>query len=426
MSGIDLSSRISSNDPYHIYYDLNIINNETTGTKRPPFLQFTEIRNSPYLMTPSDYFCSVIRFSLETPTLPLLIPQVKVGSMSVNDLIYSINFTHRTLIPNGIQKFIQYEPQSGPEIPQPSIPTTGSDLFNEYYFTYTYKPFIDMVNKALRDGWTDVLNAISGLRPAPIGVDGYTVNNAPYLYWDEEKNIATFVVPQEIFETPTAQNQNPTYASSLNGEPILLYFNTPLFNLFVSFSAEFNGNNYTDIFSIPTTFGRNFQIKFPNTVTNNPYTITAAGVPQALPVFNSKNCLRVSQEYPSTPLWNPVQSIVFTTSLLPIAPSLVSAPVLYGLGSSLTNSGNNSNISNILTDLEVPLEKGWQTKPSINYTPTAEYRLFDLNGNAPLSAIEISVFWKDSFGQIHPFLLGSGSNSSIKIMFRRKDFQGVI
>lgn len=424
MSGIDLSSRISSNDPYHIYYDLNIVNNETTGTKRPPLLQFTEIRNNPYLMTPSDYFCSVIRFSLETPTLPLIIPQVKIGSMSANDLIYSVNFTH-PLIPNGIQRFVQYEPQSGPEIPQPSTPTTASALFDEYYFTYSYKPFVDMVNRALRSAWNQVLINIPALGTG-VGGDGYTIDNAPYLYWDEEQNIATFVVPKEVFETDTAQNQNPTYAPSLGGVPISLYFNTPLFNLFVSFTAFFNGNDYTNVFVTPTTFGRNFRILFPNTVSNNPYTITAAGVPQALPVFNGKDCLRVSQEYPSTPLWNPVQSIVFTTSLLPIAPSLVSAPVLFGLGAALTNSGNNSNIANILTDLEVPLEKGWQTKPTINYTPTAEYRLFDLNGNAPLSAIEISVFWKDSFGQIHPFLLASGANSNIKIMFRRKDFQGVI
>jgi hypothetical protein len=112
--------------------------------------------------------------------------------------------------------------------------------------------------------------------------------------------------------------------------------------------------------------------------------------------------------------------------LLPIAPSIVSTPVLFGAGSSFTTGGNNSGIANILTDLEVPLEKGWQYKPSINYVPTAEYRLFDLNGNAPLSAIEISVNWKDTFGTVHQFRLASGSNASLKLMFRRKDFQGVL
>jgi hypothetical protein len=134
----------------------------------------------------------------------------------------------------------------------------------------------------------------------------------------------------------------------------------------------------------------------------------------------------VSQEYPTTPLWSPVQSIVFTTSLLPIASSIVSTPVLFGQGAAFTTRGNNSGIANILTDLEIPLEKGWQFKPSINYVPTAEYRLFDLNGNAPLSAIEISVNWKDTFGRLNQVRLGSSCNASIKIMFRRKDFQGVV
>lgn len=423
MSGIDFNSRISY-EPYHIYYDLNILNNDTTGTSRPPFLQFTEIRNSPYLMNPSDYFCSVVRFSLETPTLPVIVPQVKVGSTNINDLIYSITLSHSTLIPNGIQKFVQYVPQNATALfPPPTAPTKPRDLQDEYYYTYTYKPFVDMVNTALRAAWVDTLAAVAAL-----GVAGYTADNYPFLWWDEDSNIATFVVPQQIFETPTPNNPTPTLLGALGAEPIQIYMNAPLFNLFSSFSAFQNGfGNIGGTALASTTNGRNWRINFPNTVSTNPYLAnTGSGAFSALPIYFTKNVLRVSQEYPTTPLWNPVQSIVFTTSLLPIAPSIVSAPVLFGSGSSFTTSGNNSNISNILTDLEVPLEKGWQNKPSINYVPTAEYRLFDLNGNAPLSAIEISVNWKDNFGAIHQFRLASGSNSSLKLMFRRKDFQGVL
>lgn len=424
MSGIDFNSRISY-EPYHIYYDLNIINNDTTGTRKPPYLQFTEIRNSPYLMNPSDYFCSVVRFNLETPSLPLIVPQVKLGSTNVNDLIYSITLSHPTLFPNGFQRFVQYVPQSSSiDYPPPNVPIAPADIVNEYYYVYSYKPFIDMVNNTLQLLWNDVRGAVAAIDAA-----GYNATNFPYLWWDEQANIATFVVPQEIFEMPSPNNPTPALLAALGaGEPIQIYMNSPLFNLFSSFSSFANG--YTGQAAagvVPSTFGRNWRIVIQNTVSSDPYTITSAGVPQVLPVmYNTKSYLRVSQEYPTTPLWNPVQAIVFTTSLLPIAPSLVSAPILYGQGQILTNAGNNSNISNILTDLEIPLEKGWETKPSINYLPTAEYRLFDLNGNAPLNAIEISVYWKDSFGAIHQFRLASGSNSSLKIMFRRKDFQGVI
>jgi hypothetical protein len=422
MSGIDFNSRISY-DPYHIYYDLNIVNNDTTGTRKPPFLQFTEIRNTPYLMSPSEYFCSVVRFSLETPSLPLVIPQVKLDSMNVNDLIYSITLNHTVLIPNGIQRFVQYIPQStAAYAPPPNPPTTAADLTNEYYYTFSFKPFIDMVNNALRSAWAQALIDVPALVAA-----AYTIDNFPYLWWDEDANIATFVAPTQIFQTDSPNNPNPTLLAALGNEPIAIFMNTPLFNLFSSFTAYLNGYENTSGFAfVPTTFGRNWAIELPDTVSTNPYAVDNAGTVQTLPQINGASCLRVSQEYPTSPLWNPVQSIVFTTSLLPIAPSLVSAPVLYGTGKSLTSAGNNSNLANILTDLEIPMDKGWQTKPSINYLPTAEYRLFDLNGNAPLSAIEISVFWKDSFGQIHPFLLASGSNSSLKIMFRRKDFQGVV
>jgi hypothetical protein len=420
MSGIDFNSRISY-EPYHIYYDLTILNNDTTGTQRPPFLQFTEIRNSPYLMNPSDYFCSVVRFSLETPSLPVIIPQVQVGQNDPNLLVYSITLAHPTLEPNGIQKYLSFVPQSSVVLfPTPTTPITASALVNEYYYTFTYKPFIDMVNTALRSAWNDFITA------HPIA--GYTVANFPYLYWDEDANIATWVVPQELYETPTPNNPTPALNAALAAAPIQIFMNAPLFNLFSSFTAFQNGfGNAGGTTPTPTTFGRNWMMYFPNTVSTNPYLAnTSTGAMSVLPQYAGKNCLRVSQEYPTTPLWNPVQSIVFTTSLLPIAPSIVSAPVLFGAGSSFTTSGNNSGISNILTDLEVPLEKGWQIKPSINYVPTAEYRLFDLNGNAPLSAIEISVNWKDTFGQVHQFRLASGCNSSLKLMFRRKDFQGVL
>ena len=174
MSGIDFNSRISY-EPYHIYYDLNILNNDTTGTQRPPFLQFTEIRNSPYLMNPSDYFCSVVRFSLETPSLPVIIPQVQIGQNDPNLTVYSVNIAHPTLVPNGVQKFVSFVPQSSLVLfPTPTTPIAPSALVNEYYYTFTYKPFIDMVNTALKSAWTDFLTA------SPIAT--YTAANAPYLY----------------------------------------------------------------------------------------------------------------------------------------------------------------------------------------------------------------------------------------------------
>ena len=128
----------------------------------------------------------------------------------------------------------------------------------------------------------------------------------------------------------------------------------------------------------------------------------------------------MKQEYTTTPLWNPVSNITFTTSLLPVNPNLVSTPLIFNSGSAPQSQ---SNIANVLTDLEVPLIVGRDYKPNLLYVPQSEYRLIDLNGNVPLSSIQIGVFWRDVYGHLHPFYLLAGNSATIKLMFRRKDFQ---
>lgn len=432
MSGINFDSRISY-EPYHIYYDLNILNNDTTGTQIPPNLQFTEIRNIPFLANPSDYFASVVRFNVETPTLPLIIPQARVGASvtagTINETVYTVSMSYTVAGVEIVQtQRVLYVPQSSTALaPPPNIIANAGDIINEYYYTYSYKPFIDMINTALRTCFTNfiVLAGIPAIAP-------YTAADFPYLSWDEEKNIATWVVPAQLFQTPTANNPIPLLlATFIAGGPIKLFLNAPLYNLFSSFSAFQNG------YLAPTPAGLNWRMNLPDTITVNPYLINTPAAVGTLATFPlqvlllpqqpvNRSLLRVSQEYCTTPLWCPVQSIVFTTSLLPIASSIVSTPVLFGAGATFTTAGSNSGIANILTDFEVALEKGWQYKPSVSYSPTAEYRLFDINGNAPLSAIEISVNFKDTFGRLNPLRLGSGCNASLKLMFRRKDFQGVV
>jgi len=122
---------------------------------------------------------------------------------------------------------------------------------------------------------------------------------------------------------------------------------------------------------------------------------------------------------------NPIQSIVFTTALLPIIPSNVSQPKIYGTASQLFNVGNNANIAPIITDFVVPVDALNRYRPNIVYTPSSEYRLLGLYGASPVSAIEISAFWKDPFGGLHPVLLNSGCGASLKILFRRKDYNNI-
>ena len=56
------------------------------------------------------------------------------------------------------------------------------------------------------------------------------------------------------------------------------------------------------------------------------------------------------------------------------------------------------------------------------YIPSAEYRLIDMNSYTNLNRVDIIVYWKDTFGNIHPFELSPGNTASVNIMCRRKDF----
>lgn len=121
----------------------------------------------------------------------------------------------------------------------------------------------------------------------------------------------------------------------------------------------------------------------------------------------------------------PIESLIFTTSLLPVLPSLLGVPALFSGNSGVSNQDNN-NIINTVTDLVVNLTTGSEYLPNVIYEPTAEYRMLDLQSNAPLTSIQISVVWKDIFGQVHDFYIQNGCQASLKVMFRKKAYNNIV
>jgi hypothetical protein len=378
-----MQSNLTGNGTTHIYYNINITNNDVTGLNPPPIIDFNETRNQPYLNNPSEYYLSVVRFSVDTPTLPLFIPQPEVGSNDPNKLIYSVTLEYKDV---GYQLYLTFGPQTQ-STPAPATPIQQTDILNPYYYIYSFQWFIDViVNPALINCY-DQLKTLATAK-------GYVLPSlfAPFMLWDPSSSTAILNLDTQGYDF-----------ASLN-DPIKLYFNTPMYNLFSSFSATSYGfDNVTE--------GRNFLINVYDSGFNTFKSST-----------NGVEYIQVIQEYPTAPLWNPVTSILFSTALMPIVPELTAAPAIFTSGSGFTSSGNNSNLTNVLTDLEVPLTFGWETKPTINYAPQAEYRLTDLFGTSPVSAINVVVYWKDKFGGLHPLTLASGGSANIKIMFRRKDY----
>ena len=100
--------------PDKLYYDIQVSNVNNNNTL-PPVLSFIETRNTPFLYESGKYFLSIIRFSLDTPNLPVFIPTIQAApNTDINLTIYSITLqwtnpedTTQTFT---VQKFIRYIP----------------------------------------------------------------------------------------------------------------------------------------------------------------------------------------------------------------------------------------------------------------------------------------------------------------------------
>lgn len=380
-------SNLNDKDPYHIYLDLNVINNDNTGIASPPDLVFNEVRNSPILYNPSEYFLSVVRFTLQTPSLPLFIPSIKVGQANPNLTNYKVSMSY-TVGANVItaSQDVIFVPENLNE-PVPIPPTTQVDFSSTYYYINNMNSFVQMVNNAL----VSCLTSLNALVIAGGGTLPST--NPPFLEYDPFTD--TCILNADIL---TFNDDNPTTGR------VSIFFNTALYTLLSSFQAEFLGYNLVNQL--------NYRIRIFNDYDFNIFN-AASGV----------NYLQMYQSYSTLkPLGNPVQSIVFSTGLIPVVPSLVSSPLVFSGSGNVFSNANNDNIQPQLTDFETEVSGTSGYKPSLLYTPQGEYRLKDLYGNSPISNLQMRVLWRTQFGNLVPFKLVSGCSANVKLLFRKKEF----
>ena len=375
--------------PVHVYFDLNYINNDQTGLSNPTQLRFSQTRTTPYLQDPSKYFASLVRFQMDTTTLPIFIPQIKLGELYPNKTIYSFTMTY----PVGLnivassQAFMWYFPEDQTATlpntpPAGTIGITQQDMSGTYYFVYTFQYLCNLINQTLSNAFQSLqqnTNQAGGTLPT---------NHCPYFEWDTSSN--TF----SLFCDQTGFNQNPPYT------PIKIYCNSAMYRLINSMPFQYFGNNPN---------GQNYLLRVFNDNNSN------------LALSSSYTQIVMYQDITSVSLINPIQSIVFASSTLPIASTLVSASTAFG--SNTVSTGDSNNILSIITDFEVPVSPNNLYVPQVDYIPSNEFRLFDITSNQPLTNIDILVYWKDRFNNMYPlFLESNGATANLKLLFRRKDF----
>ena len=377
-------------EPTHIYYDTHCINDDV----QPKQLKFTDIRTSPILDNANEYYCSVVRFSLMTAnSLPLWKPQIYVDSTStdINKTVYSFTLTYTptttttttTTTPvtaTSGQVYVIHVPEDK-SISPPSQITDISQTYTNYYYIKSFTHMIDTFNTALQTAYNNlVVDATSKNITIPS-------NYAPFMEWDLSNS--KIILNAEINGYDTT---NTNYIS--------IFCNTPCFTLMSGFSHNYYGTS---------TDGKNYQFMI-NKQRNNLNVIK----------FTNYSCIQLYQEYSSATVLSPINSIVFITNLLPVYNTVSGLPTVFNKSSNFMTSSNN--ITPILTDFIVDNSDGYSYSGNVVYTPSSEYRLFDLISNSKISNFDLSVFWSDKYNNIHPIMLSPGAYCSVKLMFRKKDF----
>ena len=370
--------------PTHIYYDINIMNNDPMGVRQPIDCSFNENRSAPYLTNPKLYHLSVIRFQLDTEgNLPLFIPFAQIGQNNVNLLQYSVTLSYDFLgTTYDEQVFLIYVPHNAE--PSPAPPITNQDNTSRYYWMYNYQEFVNLINTALQTAFNNLNATIVGLGGAlPTALPPFIGLNQNTYYFS--------LYADTTYDTNSGTN-------------ISIYFNKPLGTLLSAFD-RIQFSNATD--------GKDWQYL----VYNMNYTNTVD--------LNLIKYYQMTQSYSTTNLFCTVKSLAFKSNQLPIVQNIISTNNGQFNTDSLDQTGGyNANLTSNITDFIVNLSTGTEYLPLIIYSPQSEYRLIDMISDVSLFSMDIRVYWVDEFGNNYPLKIYNGS-CQIKIMFRLKEFNNL-
>lgn len=369
-----------------VYYNVSIPHNDLLSVGGSPTpARFEETRDEPLFRgRPCDWYMSVIRFTIPTTYIPIQIFPVEedpVTPSNPNKSIYSITLSYNG---SDFQEYLEWETQvTAVPIPPPPTGSTEREFqFDPKYWTYyglfSYQHFCHLINKAIEKCFN---TNIVPLLPAPSGT---TVYRPPQINYD----------PATTLFSMTAQS---TFLSN-NPLPVELWFNTYLNNNFENaFNQSFDG------FSL-TANGKNVLFKFNNNRSS-----------QKIPDVESPDGFNYGniQDFTTINSSSSFTSIIIRSTSLPIRNE---ALTLQSKGNN-NGTGIGSGQESIIADFEIDISVGNQLKPSIHYLPTAEYRRINMQGETPITRIDVEIFWKDNYDNLYPVEIPAHNIATIKILF---------
>lgn len=344
----------------------------------------------------------------------------------------SFTFPGQVTVPVVYQPLVGNTPPVWNPAQNPALPLES--LTSDWYQIFSYPEWINTVNKAMGDCFWALAGQVynsqyiplsgltylptSGSAPNPTAIYRF---QQPTVNWDATLQKVIMTADNFTFgQTPFFSDAFPVPNQNVytNGGPSFIFFNDPLATLFDALPYF-----YPDV---PTSSNEYARLLFNFNAGAGNYLVQQYAFDGTQVALSQYLAIQVYQDHTTAALLNPVQSIVFTSTLLPVNMENVGNPlILNGLTINQATIGSTANVLPVVTDFVVAMSAMSGYQPDITYVPSGEYRLVDMYGTSPCKQVDISVFWKDIYGINHPFLLGSGCSGSLKVLFRRKDFNNI-
>jgi hypothetical protein len=413
-------------DPDYVYYNATISNNSTNigYDSANPALRFQETRSIPIVKDASKYNFSITRFTMNgaNKDLPLFIPTIRTGADNptndVNLTIYSVSmeldvnytvagtpYTNTFSTTQPIIYISETLDLTKAPVPIPSTCQTGQDLSTRYYWVYTYSHWMDLTNNAFAACIVDLQAqfAVWWNATVPMPPPVPTLQTAPVdITYNPATNLFTLYCDRVSFGGAARLS-----AGTAADETARLYFNNNMFGMYSNFD-----NQYVNLPSEKTNLIKVYSILYQNILT-----VASPPAPAA------KSYWIMQQDYESTStLWSPIESIVFTSTLLPLVFEQTGDPVRFGDSLIGTTGNTQSAFQPIITDVALTNTNANDYRSYIQYAPTAEYRLASFQrSKQSINNIDIQVYFKNRLdGQLYPIQLFNQGSVSVKMMFRRR------
>lgn len=285
----------------HVYFNVVITNNSSVV---PIKAEFDSVLTSALLDNPSDYYCSIVRFTVPLQQVPIFIFQ---------DGLYSVTISNGA---TDFQTILTYVPSYFPNL-NPMPPDNR--------MVYSYQQFLDSINNALRSSF--IASALPGV--------------APYMTYDPVTG---------LFSLNAVTTFHNNAFTDIN-QPIKVWFNTNLWSFFNNFEKIYNGNSPTAF----NTNGKNYNIIIKPTGNNEIIIPATFGGPT--PGFG------MSQEFQSLSSWNTVRQLAFFTNSIPIRTEAI--PNTFNSNSTIQSY--QPILTDFQLSLDVPLRTYAQYVPTSEY-----------------------------------------------------------